>query len=119
MPSAFIKIRLFILSRIIVFLSIPFLLFSCRNISKSPSGKKAYESRADIAVKDTLFRGNVADSTSFESASKPDYVVIPTVPPAIYFDPEPQCDYGVIYTAPPADLEYSIYPFDNAPENLI
>jgi hypothetical protein len=105
LAGVYVRLRLYILSRIIIVLSIPVVLFSCRNIARSSSGKKIYEPRTVVSVKDTI----ISDS----------------IPDPVFFDPVPQCDYGVIYTDtipvyydPAPIAEYGVvYPFDEEPDN--
>jgi hypothetical protein len=91
-----LRVRLLILKRILLLLSMPAIVYSCKTTHNKQDA--VYSPRTDVVQKDTI-QTDTVPPIFYNPVPVCDYGVLPVTP--VYYEPYPVCEYGVV----PPDLE--------------
>jgi len=103
-----LRVRLLILKRILLLLSMPAIVYSCKTTNNNQDA--VYSPRTDVVMKDTTVTlSKDTTKTEFDTLTPVyynpvpvcDYGVLPVTP--VYYEPYPICEYGVVH--PDVDKE--------------
>ncbi len=104
LKALYLRLRLKILQNILLFLSIPLFIQSCRNVSTTVETGKQYTPRTRVNLPDPLATDSVTpdppkvnEPVYYDPTIQVDYGIIMQRPDTVYFEPYPVTEYGVVH----------------------